>query len=188
VADGVVRPEELLAEAAHHGARVEAAGDRLVLTAPAAPPPGLVERLRAAKPALMAHLIAAGAAADARAWRGLYAERAADLVQRHRVPPPRAARLAHEAAVACWLNANPPRQPDPGRCAACGVAMREHDAIPVLTGTGGHVWLHPRCYPAWWRERRGAARAALRAMGIPEPADDLDLRIGHIEEQEGTDA
>jgi hypothetical protein len=33
----------------------------------------------------------------------------------------------------------------------------------------GHVWLHSRCWPAWYAGRKADAAEALKAMGIAPP-------------------
>jgi hypothetical protein len=44
------------------------------------------------------------------------------------------------------------------------------DAAVAPFGVGErHTWLHPHCWPAWYRGRRADAFAALRSFGIPVP-------------------
>ncbi len=50
------------------------------------------------------------------------------------------------------------------RCRACGGGDHAHDAlVPHGIEPTGHVWLHSRCWPAWY------AAEALKAMGIAPP-------------------
>jgi hypothetical protein len=64
------------------------------------------------------------------------------------------------------LNCNPPIQDDPDQCIHCGERMAETEALPFLTGDGGHIWMHSGCHSAWMVRRRAEAAAGLAIMGI----------------------
>jgi hypothetical protein len=67
-----------------------------------------------------------------------------------------------------WLNRRP-AESAAGHCAWCGCPESAGAAV-VPFGVGEHhAWLHPRCWPAWYRRRRADALAALRSFGIPVP-------------------
>lgn len=69
-----------------------------------------------------------------------------------------------EAALIQWLNTHPPQGLDPDHCAQCGRPLGRigDDAVPFLTGGGGHAWLHHGCHAGWTAQRRAEAMQALR--------------------------
>jgi hypothetical protein len=81
--------------------------------------------------------------------------------------------VLNAASFACcvveWLNRNPERSPA-GRCLGCGDREHAHDPLlPCGVEPTGHVWLHSRCWPAWYETRKAKAVSALMAMGIGGP-------------------
>jgi hypothetical protein len=142
---------DLLADLDMIGAKLEPAGDRLILRAGSkAIPADLVRRIRDAKADLLA-TFAAG-------QTGLGSDNNRDCGGntnggRYRTP---------EARIVDWLNRHPTPSP-PGRCAWCGTP--ESPSTVVLPfGTGPHTWLHSECWSDWQIVRRADAVAALRAI------------------------
>ena len=102
-------------------------------------------------------------------WFAYFDERAAVAEYERGVPRKETEAIAFEACVTQWLNSNPPMQEAPDCCIHCGELMLESDLIPVLTGDGGHIWMHDHCHAAWMRRRQAAAAFALKHMGIVPP-------------------
>ncbi len=110
----------------------------------------------------------AGAPAwDAADWREYFEERAAVGEFDHGLTRREADARALECCVARWLADNPPPANEPeNRCAHCVKPLADADALPVLNGAGGHVWMHGRCHAPWMKRRRFDAEAALAALGV----------------------
>src|SRR5215218_1555935 len=78
-----------------------------------------------------------------------------------------AERLALEDAVAHWLRLNPAPASNPrSGCAYCQCAEQLSNALIPLVTTGGHIWIHDRCWDAWRASRRTEAATALRRIGL----------------------
>jgi hypothetical protein len=106
---------------------------------------------------------------DADGWRTFFDERAGIAEFDHHLSRAEAETLAYESCIVVWLNRNLPPENDPERCIECGEPIVGNDELPVLTGDGGHVWMHTRCHPDWMRRREVEAADALRHMGIVLP-------------------
>ena len=149
---------DLLADLNLIGARLEPAGDRLILRAgPTAVPSGLVRRVREAKADLLATLTVC---TDHTVLR-----RDVNRKQGKNSPRHQAVYRTFESVVVEWLNQHPAPSA-PGRCAWC--SRPESPSAGVLafgTEPGTHAWLHAECWPAWHQARRADAVAALRATG-----------------------
>jgi hypothetical protein len=105
---------------------------------------------------------------DATDYKALFDERTAILQFEGRMIRSEAEARAVEHCVTEWLNRHPSSSPA-GHCVWCGNPEPTGAAV-VPFGVGErHAWLHPRCWPAWYRRRRADALAALRAFGIPVP-------------------
>jgi hypothetical protein len=76
--------------------------------------------------------------------------------------------VAFERVLVNWLNRHPSPSPA-GRCAWCGNPEAAEAAVVPFGVSEWHTWLHPRCWPAWYRRRRADALAALRSFGITVP-------------------
>ena len=76
---------------------------------------------------------------------------------------------AYDAALVHWMNCNPPTKLDPNHCADCGKPLGRigEDAVPFLTGGGGHAWLHHGCHAQWFSRRRAEAVEALALHSPP---------------------
>ena len=63
-----------------------------------------------------------------------------------------------ETAIAEWLTANPDHDPGMCICVHCG---KPDAPLAVLSGDGGHRWLHQKCLPDWRLNRRVKAEMAV---------------------------
>ena len=106
------------------------------------------------------------AAWDAEDWRVHFDERAGIAEHGAGLSRTVAETRAYECCINEWMNRNPPTQRDADLCIHCEKWMPENEAIPVLTGGGGHVWLHHTCHAPWMAKRRTEAAAALVAFGF----------------------
>lgn len=155
-------PSAVLAEVGAAGGWIEARGDRLRLMARGPLAPDLVERVRAAKPALLA----------------IFAERA-DWHHRHRealayhcalYPKSEAAALAWSEMQNRWHRLHGERV-SAWQCAGCGAPIGGREALTLSDGNGVHLDTLD-CLLAYGRRWRGAATRALAAMGLQPPPDD----------------
>ena len=103
---------------------------------------------------------------DAEDWGAHYDERAAVAEYERGASQQEAEATAFEVCVVRWLDSHPPSQDNLDCCVHCGEQIAEFDAIPCLTGDGGHVWMHGQCHPAWTERRRKQAVEALAALGL----------------------
>ncbi|MEC5325219.1 MULTISPECIES: hypothetical protein [unclassified Aurantimonas] len=150
------------------GIEIALDGDALVLAAPTAPPPAVLDLLAYHKAGIVALLRPGDDGWSAEDWRAFYDERAGiaefdgGLLRDH------AEANAFACCIAEWLNRNPVRSP-PGHCLRCGGPEQPHDPLlPFGTEATGHPWLHHRCWSAWNARRKNKAAAALAAIGIRE--------------------
>jgi hypothetical protein len=151
------------------GIRVEIDGDDLVLEAPTAPPPGVLDLLSRHKAGIATLLRLTDDGWSAEDWQVFFDERAG--IAEFDGGLSRAQAEAH--AFACcaveWLNRNPIRSP-PGRCLGCGCGDQAHDSVvPYGIESTGGAWLHSHRWPAWYAGIKWAAldqdgRAALVAI------------------------
>ena len=104
-------------------------------------------------------------------WHAFFDGRVAIAELAGRLPRPEAEARAFACCIAEWLNRNPVRS-SPDRCLGCGTA-EDADNVLLPFGVEGaaHLWLHSRCWPAWYGRRKVQAFAALVAMGIAPPAN-----------------
>src|SRR5262245_60969432 len=159
-------PEALKAARAA-GIHLGIEGDDLVLEAPAAPPPAVLDLLSRHKAGVVALLHPANDGWSAEDWLAFFEERANIAELDCGLPHGEAEARALDFCVARWLNRNPVRS-SPGCCLGCGGGDQAHDTLlPFGTDATGHAWLHSRCWPAWYERRRAEAVAALASMGIP---------------------
>lgn len=149
----------LLADLALIGAKLEPAGDRLILRAgPTAIPAALVSRVREAKADLLATL---AACPDRAAHRGNEDRKHGGNSPRHQAKD-----RSFECFVVEWLNQHPAPSA-PGRCVWCGESESLSAVVlPFGTEPETHAWLHAECWPAWQQARRADAIAALAATGV----------------------
>ncbi len=107
-----------------------------------------------------------GSGWDAEDWGAFFDERAAIAEHDGGLRRAEAEARALDCCVAQWMAYNPPAANGPDRCAHCGGAMADNEALPFLNGTGGHVWMHGGCHAPWMKRRRAEAEAALAALGV----------------------
>jgi hypothetical protein len=160
---------EALRDARAAGVIVTIEGDNLVLEACAPPPAAVLELLSRHKAEVVMLLRPAGDAWSAEDWRIFFDERASIAEFDAGLPRAEAEARALAFCVIEWLNRHPERLPL-GRCLGCGGRDHAHDPLlPYGIERTGHAWLHSRCWPAWYADRKARAIAALATMGIDKP-------------------
>lgn len=157
---------EALKAARAAGIHVEIDGNDLVLEAPTAPAPAILDQLSRHKVSIVAHLKSVtngGAAAD---WRTLFEERARFAQHDRGLRRDLAEAEAFKACIATCLNKNPVTSPA-GLCIVCGRSDHPNDVVlPYGTTPPGAAWLHATCWPTWLKGRHDQAAVTLAAMGI----------------------
>ena len=171
---------EALKAARAAGVELALEGDDLALKAASAPPAAVLDALSRHKAQIVMLLRPAEdgwSAEDWPDWQVFFDERAGIIEFDGGLPRAEAEAQAFACCVAEWLNRNPERS-TAGRCLGCGDREHAHDPLlPYGTEPNGHVWLHSRCWPAWYEAREAKAASALAAIGIMAPV---------IVEQRGT--
>jgi hypothetical protein len=154
---------EALKAARAAGIQLGIEGDDLMLEAPAAPPPSVLDLLSRHKAGVVALLRPAN---DGN-WLAFFEKRATIAELDCGLSRAEAEARALAFCVARWLNRNPVRS-SPGCCLGCGGGEQARDTLlPFGTESSGHAWLHSRCWAAWYERRRAEAFVALSSMGIP---------------------
>jgi hypothetical protein len=149
-------------------------GEDLVLEAASTPPAGVLESLSQQKANIIAMLRRGRTGCSSADWQAFFDERAAIAEFDGGLPRSQAEVHAFSCCVAEWLNHNPVNSP-PGGCLGCGGVDRSHDPLlPFGVERTGHAWLHSRCWPAWYADRKAQAIAGLATQGI--------VRNGHMPE------
>jgi hypothetical protein len=170
---------DLLDQFAEIGAKVEAAGNRLVVRAGSKPVSGeLVRRLREARTEVLAALAPAGSKAsygsypsEAPCWRRRFVIRTIERELGGYRSHPDAELLAFGDMTVEWHRRHGVR-PDPRRCAGCDDELPDFAGIVV---DRDNVRVHfdavrrDECIIAYGQRWRGAAARALIAMGLPVP-------------------
>ena len=160
---------EALKAARAAGVELALDGDDLALRAASAPPAAVLDALSRHKAEIMVLLRPAEDGWSAEDWQVFFEERAGIVEFDGGLPRPEAEAQAFACCVVEWLNRNPERSPA-GRCLGCGDREHAHDPLlPYGVEPNGHVWLHSRCWPAWYEFRKAKAVAALAAMGVTAP-------------------
>jgi hypothetical protein len=175
---------DLLDRLAEIGARVEAAGNRLLLRAGPTPIPSeLVQSLREAKAEVLAALGPPELKSDlierpgeaAAWWRREFTVRTLDRLLVNRAGGD-AQRLAFDHLVVEWYRLHGPRVPE-GHCAGCGEAIGGVASMDLQDGNRVHLDKLD-CLLRYGERWRGAATRALVAMGLKPPAgEDVDERF-----------
>ena len=169
---------EALKAARAAGVQLGVDGENLALTASA--PPAAVFDLSRYKAEIVVLLRPGRDGWSAEDWQVFFDERAGIVEFDGGLPRPEAEAQAFACCVVEWLNRNSECSPA-GRCLGCG--DREHAHDPLLSygvEPTGHVWLHSRCWPAWYEARKAKAVSALAAMGITVPVGRPIKRGGAI--------
>ena len=128
-------------------------GDRVKVQASTSPPPGLVTKLRDAKP-------------DIIAMHHAHIERLHDYARRydHEV----ASRMAYNVAISTW-HLDYGHIPFGTHCAGCGRPLDSQQPIMMLND-GAHLHESDECLAAYGETWRRAAADALQRLGIHGPA------------------
>lgn len=152
-------PRALLDEIAGAGARIEARGERLRLTAPKPLPADLVARIRTAKPALLAAL------AEVPDWQARHREALSHWEALHSADE--AARLAWGELQVRWHRLHGERLPE-WQCAGCGEPIGGGEALMLSDGNRVHLDQAHRfeCLIAYGERWRDAATRALEKLGL----------------------
>jgi hypothetical protein len=146
-------------------------GDDLLLEATVPPPPAVLDLLLRYKADVVRMLRPANDGSSAEDWQVFFDERAGIAEFDGGLSRPQADARAFACCIAEWLNRNPARSM-PARCLGCGGGNHAHDPLlPYGIETTGHAWLHSRCWPAWYVDRKAEAVAAVAKMGITTAAD-----------------
>jgi len=105
-------------------------------------------------------------------WREYFDERAGVSEYDAGMRREKAEQQAFEACITRWLDTHPPADTNNAICPHCQKpnGAPGNSCAPVLSGNGGHVWLHHDCLEPWRARRRQEAIAALMAMGIYKQA------------------
>jgi hypothetical protein len=160
---------EALRAARAAGIQLGIDGEELILMASAPPPAAVLDTLSRHKAEIVALLRPGRDGWSAEDWLGFFDERAGVIEFDCELPPAEAEAQAFACCAVEWLSRNPECSPA-GRCLGCGDREYAHDPLlPYGTETNGHVWLHSRCWPAWYEARQAKAVSALTAMGISAP-------------------
>lgn len=154
--------ESIINEVRAAGGNVIFRDGKLRLTAPAPLPQTIIDRVREAKPILLAALRPAWDATD---WQVFYDERAGIAEHDGKQPRDEAERMAYEHCIVRWLHQNPTQHDDDNVCPYC-LKSTDRTSKPVLNGRGGHVWIHDGCHEPYIAHRRQDAVAELKAMEI----------------------
>ncbi len=166
---------DIIAEVRAAGGRVMMIEGRLKVRAPLPLPDKLVAELRLHKAEVMAFLQDRKAAWTSEAWQAYFNERAGIAEHDGGLSRTDAEQRAFECCVMEWQWQHPPTASGPERCAHCGqpLGKPDRDALPYLTGNGGHVWLHSGCHGDWTGQRRAEAVAALAGLELGRAANNL---------------
>ena len=101
-------------------------------------------------------------------WQEYYDERAGVAEYCGGILRDKAERMAFESCVVRWLDMHPPIIADEKICPHCNQpnGVIGTSCVPVLSGGGGHIWLHHRCLDDWRKQRREKSVEALSVMGV----------------------
>ncbi len=160
---------EALKAARAVGVELALDGDDLVLEAASAPPAAVLDALSRHKAEIVSLLRPGRDGWSAEDWQVFFDERAGIVEFDGGLPRPEAEAQAFACCVVESLNRNPERSPA-GRCLECGDREHAHDPLlPHGVEPTGHVWLHSRCWHAWYEGRKAKAVSVLTATGISAP-------------------
>jgi len=151
----------LLAEAQAAGMSLSRIGeDHIAWKCQGDPPADLLNRIRAAKPALLAALQTEAT----ERWRDEFEERSALREHDGGLSRDEAEAAALGDLALRWRSAHPlaaSRPTDP--CICCNEPMSQHDRTPVLA-RDGHAWMHARCRAPMNEKRQREALDAVTRM------------------------
>jgi hypothetical protein len=108
-------------------------------------------------------------------WQAYFDERAAIREYDGGFTRTEAERLAFDDAVGHWLSAHPAPASAPEHCAQCCGGPRTYDELLPVLASGGHVWVHNKCWSVWYAARR--LEAVAHAAGHrPWPSPSREFR------------
>jgi hypothetical protein len=138
-------------------------GEHLLLEAPSAPPPDVLEALARHKAEILKLLRYGAASRSFDDWQALFDERAGIAEYDGGFGRLDAELCAFEDCVDHWLALHPPIANQHGFCLRCGapVSPDEQASVVVTCSTGTTGRLHAGCAPTWKNLRRWDARTAL---------------------------
>jgi hypothetical protein len=169
-----VSAAETLRTAKAAGVRIEIDGVDLILQAAAPPPVSVLDLISRHKTEILAHLRPANDGWSAGDWLTLFEDRLSLARRDGHLSHDQALARAFSYCVVEWFNRHPATSA-PDRCLACGSDNDLHDRlIPFGTGNPGYAWLHSNCWSDWYLGQKAAAGRALKALGLPTPADFQD--------------
>jgi hypothetical protein len=152
-------------------------GEHLIVEAPSAPPPDLLDAVSRHKAEILKFLRHDSASWTAEDWRAHLDGRVVFAMFDGRLSRHAAEAQAFNSCVIEWLSRNPDSSL-PGRCVGCG--GEEVSGKPLLPfGVRPGAWLHADCRAAWQARRKAMAVAALASMGIEAPASSPDTLEGN---------
>jgi hypothetical protein len=153
-------------EARAAGIQLRVEGDNLLLEAPAAPSPSVLEQLSLHKPAILLWFQPGVDGWSADDWYAYFGERAGIAEFDGGLPRSVAEAQAFACCVTEWMNRNPETS-SPEQCVVCGGGDSANDPLlPFGVEPDGHAWLHSRCWQGWYERREADAAIALAKMGI----------------------
>jgi hypothetical protein len=148
------------------GMQIGVKGNDLLLKAPAAPSPTMLELLSRNKPAILFWLRPTDDGWTAEEWHTFFHERSGIAEFDGGLSRQLADAQAFSCCVSEWLNRNPVSS-SPEQCLGCAGDEQPHNPLlPFDVENPGYAWLHPACWSQWLKNRRAQAGAALRNMGI----------------------
>lgn len=105
---------------------------------------------------------------DAEDWRTYFNERAGIAEFDGGLSRQQTEVRAYECCLSHWQNMVPPIVADGEGCPICSRPLGK-EAVPVLRGDGGHLWMHSGCVEHFNIRRRVEARRELEKLGIAAP-------------------
>jgi hypothetical protein len=161
-------------------------GEDLVLEAASMPPAAVLEALSQHKANVIALLRPGCTGWSSEDWHIFFDERAGIAEFDGGLPRSQAEVHAFSCCVAEWLNRNPVNSPSSGCLGCWGVDRSDDPLLPFGVECTGHAWLHSRCWPAWYADRRAQAIAGLATQGVvcnghtPETNAEAVVGDGHL--------
>lgn len=101
-------------------------------------------------------------------WRAFYRDRVTMVIDRGCRSHAAAEERAFDECVRFWLHSKGLQPSDPDQCAFClrPIGRIGEDSVPVLSGGGGHLWLHHTCLSPFSDGLTKEAKEALALMGL----------------------
>lgn len=157
---------EILALAAELQITIALDGGEISIRAPEKPPEAVLGLLRDHKRDIV-HLLTPGRLGwSEQGWRAYYDERVAFNETSNGLTLQEAQKRALECCVALWMDDRNTGSV-PGSCAHCGGPDSVRNEIQAIgTKRATLSFVHRRCWPEWYAQRKDDAAAALSMMGL----------------------